>query len=266
MYYFSLYKEFIKIRFKTAAEYRSNTILMGISQIIGYLSEFIVLWIMISQFRQMGQWNAYELMLIYAMNLTGYSLANFFIYNTSNDLADLIRTGELDGVVTKPTNPFLYLCCSHFTTGYWAHLLLTGSLMVFCFIKLQVHFTAVKVLFLLVSIIGSALIQGSVQLISVIPAFWFVKSTSIRAFQWMSYDFVKYPISIYHKSIQFILTFVIPYAFVSFYPLQYLLGKNDFCMFHPVVQFLTPVIGITLAFLAYRFWLLGLKHYNSSGS
>jgi len=85
MYYFDLYKEFIKIRFKTAAEYRSNTILMGISQIIGYLSEFIVLWIMLSKFHQMGQWNAYELMLIYAMNLTGYSLANFFIYNCTYD-------------------------------------------------------------------------------------------------------------------------------------------------------------------------------------
>ena len=44
------------------------------------------------------------------------------------------------------------------------------------------------------------------------------------------------------------------------------LEKNDFLMFHPVVQFLTPAVGILLAFLAYRFWLLGLKHYNSSGS
>ena len=28
----------------------------------------------------------------------------------------------------------------------------------------------------------------------------------------------------------------------------------------------TAAVGILLAFLAYRFWLFGLKHYNSSGS
>jgi len=251
---------------KTAAEYRGSTIISGVCQIIGYLSEYIVLWIMVSKFNQMGQWNAYEIMLIYAMNLMGYSLANAFVYRTCGRLEEQVRSGDFDGIITKPVNPFLYLCCIGFMYGYWAHMLLATLVMVFCFIKLQIVFTTVKVIFLISAILGSALIQGSVQIITAVPCFWFVKSNAIRAVQWYSRDFAQYPISIYHKAVQFFMTFVVPYAFISFYPLQYLLGKNDFMMFHPVVQFLTPAVGIVMAFLAYRFWLLGLKHYNSSGS
>ena len=266
MYYLELYWEFIKIRIKTAVEYRGETIVTGIAQFIYYGAQFATLWIMVSKFQQMGKWSAYEVLLIYSMNLIGYSLANTFIYRTCHRLEELIRTGDFDGIITKPTNPFMYLSCSGFMYGYCFHLTLAITLMVVAFIKLGVAFTFVKTLFLIISILGSALIQGSIQLLTYVPAFWTVKNNAIRGMQWMVYDFVKYPISIYHKAIQILLTFVIPYAFISFYPLQYLLGKDDFLMFHPVVQFLTPAVGILLAFLAYRFWLFGLKHYNSSGS
>lgn len=266
MYYLDLYWEFIKIRIKTMAEYRAETLITGTSQIIGYFARFVVLWIMVSKFQQMGQWNAYEIMLIYSMNLLGYSLANVFIYRTCHNLVDLIHTGDFDGIITKPTNPFMYLCCSGFMYGYWAHITLCVGMMIFCFNKLGITFTIVKVLFLILSIIGSALIQGAVQLASYVPTFWIIKSNAIQSISHYAEDFAEYPISIYNKLIQVILTFVIPYAFISFYPLQYLLGKDDFLMFHPVVQYLTPAVGLFMAFLAYRFWLLGLKHYNSSGS
>ena len=138
--------------------------------------------------------------------------------------------------------------------------------MFFCFEKLGITFPLFKFLFLISTILSGALIQGSIQLMTMVPTFWMVKSEAILALKWQAYDFVKYPISIYHKSVQIILTVIIPYAFISFYPLQYLLEKEDYLLFHPVLQFLSPIVGILMAILSYRLWLWGLKHYNSSGS
>ena len=255
MYYWDLYKEFIKIRIKTAMEYRANTIIFGISQMVNYLADFILVWIMVSKFRQMGQWNAYEIMLIYAVNLMGYAIASAFLFNSRTSFVEKVRTGEFDAVLTKPTNPLLYLCTSGFNAGYWAHALLSTLLMAFCFTKLGTAFTLPKLLFLLITILSGALIQGSVQLITMVPTFWMVKSSAILQLHWQAYDFAKYPISIYHKSVQIILTLIIPYAFISFYPLQYLLEKNDFLLFHPMLQFLSPVVGLLMSLGAYMLWI-----------
>jgi ABC-2 type transport system permease protein len=127
--------------------------------------------------------------------------------------------------------------------------------------------TPLKILFLCVSILGAALIQSAGFLFTSIPSFWIIQNNSLRDILFHQLKgFVDYPISLYSKFIQVILTLVIPYAFLSFYPSQFFLGKNDFLMFHPIFQYLTPILGIILFFLAYKFWLFGINHYKSTGS
>jgi len=98
-------------------------------------------------------------------------------------------------------------------------------------------------------------------------SFWIVQSLAIRdIFIHGIRRFVDYPISIYHRSIQVLVTFVIPFAFVNFYPVQYLLGGKDEVLFHPALQYGTPFVGIVLFVLAYRFWKIGINNYQSTGS
>jgi ABC-2 type transport system permease protein len=78
-------------------------------------------------------------------------------------------------------------------------------------------------------------------------------------------DAVNYPISIYGKAITILLTFGIPYAFISFYPAQYLLDGKGETLFHPVLQYGTPVVGIVMFLLAYKFWTIGVNRYESTG-
>jgi len=74
-------------------------------------------------------------------------------------------------------------------------------------------------------------------------------------------EFAFYPILIYPKFIGFILTWIIPYAFASFYPADYFLHKG-----FEHYSMLTPVIAIILWVIALRVWEFGLKNYSSTGS
>ena len=266
MYYFGLYMEFIKIRLKSMVEYRAETLWTGIAQAAGYFAEFAVIWVMISKFGTIGAWNPYEIMLLYALNLFTYALAGSFFYRTSNSLPDRIRTGTFDEVITRPTNPLLYLTCSGFLYGYFSHMIVSIVIMSICFYNLAITITFSKIVFLIIALIGGALIQSSIFMFVAVPSFWIVKNDAISSLLWSGRDFIKYPISIYNKAIQVILTLILPFAFINFYPAQFLLSKNDFLMFHPIFQFLAPAVGGILFFCAYRFWLCGIKHYNSSGS
>ena len=74
-------------------------------------------------------------------------------------------------------------------------------------------------------------------------------------------NLAQYPISIYKKGMIFIFTFIIPYAFINYYPLLYFLDKKDniLYMFSPLLVF----IFLIPCLLSFK---IGLKHYSSTGS
>jgi ABC-2 type transport system permease protein len=267
MYYLPLYFKFIKIRLQSMIEYRSAFLSGVLAQFISYGSSFLLIWIMISHFKTLNGWKSYEVLFLYSLNLCSYALAAFFLFNPCNQLSNMIQTGEFDDVLTKPLNPFLYLISREFNIGYFSHLSLSIFIIVICFAKLGIIVTPIKIVFLIVTITGSTLIQSSAFLFTSVPSFWLIQNNSLpKVFFHQLTDFIRYPISLYNRVIQVFLTLVIPYAFINFYPAQYFLHKEDFLIFHPVFQYLTPLVGLVLFTLAYRFWTYGIKNYKSTGS
>lgn len=62
------------------------------------------------------------------------------------------------------------------------------------------------------------------------------------------------------------MLYVVPFAFVNYFPAQYLLRKEDMAAYPEIYMYLTPVIGIGMYLLAYAFWRFSLKYYKSSGN
>lgn len=267
MSYALLYLEFIKLQILGVLHYKKAFTLGLIAQIASYGAEFLLLWIIITKFQDINGWNSYEVLLLYALNLCSYALASFFLASPSFRLSMMIKDGTFDEILTKPLNSFLYLVCREFNSGYLSHLLLSIVAMWVAISHLNFSFTLVHTLFFILIIISGALIQGAALLITAIPSFWVVENTSLKeVFFFQMKNFIKYPISIYPAPIQILLTFILPYAFINFFPIQYFLNKNDFSFFSPVFQYLSPVFGVVLFVIAYLFWLIGIKNYKSTGS
>ena len=78
----------------------------------------------------------------------------------------------------------------------------------------------------------------------------------------MTNEFVNYPISVYNKAVQNILTYVIPFAFTSYFPaLYFLTGENP--LFNIGMTMLVSVVVMGVGVLI---WNKGLKAYESAGS
>lgn len=56
-------------------------------------------------------------------------------------------------------------------------------------------------------------------------------------------------------------TWILPLACVQYYPLLYLLGKNDRLLYA-----FTPLAGFVFFVPCWLFWKFGLRHYRSTGS
>src|ERR1035437_310685 len=105
-------------------------------------------------------------------------------------------------------------------------------------IALHLHFGILDVALLFLFVISGSVIMASLNLIAATSAFWTINSHIVIESVSSLSDFALYPIMIYPKFIGFLLTWIIPYAFASFYPANYFLHKG-FAMY----SFFSPLIA-----------------------
>ena len=112
------------------------------------------------------------------------------------------------------------------------------------------------------------MIDFGISLAVATVAFWFVRVDALRwAVMSLEQEFTRYPLDIYSRGVQLTLTFVLPFAFMNYYPASWLLHKAPGAVhLAPQVGVVTPLIGLACTSLAYAFWRAGLRRYQSTGS
>lgn len=263
--YAELYLAFAKITFLTQLEYRGQYFMRLLSKVIAWSSGFIMILVLLDRFQVIGTWSKYQVLFLYALDMLSYSIAATFFMGPFGRLPRLIQRGELDQILLRPVNPMVYLVCTKVSAGYTSNYVIGIAMIAICIGRLGISFEIGSFLWLCVVLLGASLIQASAFIATAVPAFWILKSDGLQEIFYKNLeDFIAYPLSIYNKGIQILLTFVLPYGFINFYPSQHFLGKQE--LFHPVFQYLTPVVGLALFAGAYRFWKAGLDVYEGTGS
>ena len=127
--------------------------------------------------------------------------------------------------------------------------------------SLGIQWTPLNLVYLILSVISGGVIFIALNLITCVSAFWIMDSVPVTRLVFDNHLFAQYPLTIYPKAIGIWLTWLIPYGFTSFYPANYLLGRDI-----GALAYLGPVIATFLIIIAYRFWLFCLRHYSGTGS
>jgi ABC-2 type transport system permease protein len=123
------------------------------------------------------------------------------------------------------------------------------------------------VIFVPLIALGGACIDLGISLFIATAAFWFIRVDALR---WivlqLEQEFTRYPLAIYSRGVRLLLAFVLPFAFMNYFPATYFLNKTENGLgLPPAIGLLTPLIGALFATCAYAFWRLGLKRYQGVG-
>jgi ABC-2 type transport system permease protein len=267
MYLAKLYFRYVVLQLKAEMEYRATFSPGIIMQMFGYISGFFTIWILFSKFNSIGDWGFYEVAFLYSLNLITYSISSAILWSPMMNIETKVQQGDFDGILCKPINPLLHLIGTEFNYIFLSNIAIAFVMLGITFSGLQIVWTFANVIWLIVVILGGALIQGAILIMSGSISFWFIKSNSIvSTFIYGIRGFINYPITIYSVGIRVLLTFIIPYAFVNFYPAKFFLDKTGDDMFFSNFKFGTPIVGIIMLILAILIWNAGVKKYESTGS
>lgn len=126
--------------------------------------------------------------------------------------------------------------------------------------QIQFTWSVTSTLSLLILIIGATLIRGGIYIMMGTVTFWTKSVSDFAGFTQEFFDkTTMYPLSIYPRLMQLILTYLIPIGWISYYPAKDLL--------HGINQgvFITLIIGILVMTIAGIFFKTGLRNYESAG-
>jgi ABC-2 type transport system permease protein len=259
--YAQLYWFFLIQRLKILMEYRVNFIIGASSTFFLQGSSILGIWVVMRQIPSLNGWSLDEVLLIYGLVTLSKSINHMFADNLWTIGRVYIRSGGFDRFLVRPIDPLFHLLADRFCHDGIGNFIVGAVLVARSSAVLGILWTPLNLLYLVVAVISGGFIFIALNLLTCVSAFWIMDSVPVTRLVYDNHLFVQFPLSIYPKAIGIFLTWLIPYGFTSFYPSNYLLGRDI-----GPLAFLSPVIATFLMFIAYRFWLFGLRHYSGTGS
>ena len=256
-----IYFKSLGMHLKSELEYRVSFILSFLSQILVFFTYYFVILALFTKFDHIKGFTMYEVLLCFSVIQFGYSFNEVFARGLDK-FDQLIIRGEFDRLLVRPQNIIIQVLCSNSDFVKLSRLIQAIIVMIIALLHLHIEWNIMKIVTLLLMMISACVIFFGIFLVSASYCFYTVQGLEVRnVFTDGGKHMAQYPIGVFSKGFVIFFTFIIPYAFVNYYPLLYFLGKsnNIWYAFSPiiVILYLIPCVII---------FYLGLKRYASVGS
>lgn len=248
-------------------QYRIDAVLRSLAVFLREATGILVVFFTLLKFDTLGGWNIYEMLFLFSILFLTYGIMIIF-FTGLRDFGKTVRDGSFDRFMLRPRGLLFQII---FVNSDWFAALGHGGLGITLFLisagKVGINWNFMNALYYIFTIAGGVLIQGAVFLIIAVLNIYLLQTDSLKELlYWNMRKFAGYPISIFNKIIQTIMIYIMPFAFVNYFPAQYLLRKDDMRNYPVVYMYITPIVGLLMYLVAYAFWRFSIRYYKSSGN
>lgn len=256
-----LYLNFITLNLKSQMQYKLSFLLTTLGQFITAFTTFFGLYFIFSRVTAIGDFTYEQVLLCFAVVMMAFSIGEM-IGGGLAVFPRMLGNGEFDRAIVRPRNILLQILMPNMDFTRMG--LLLQAVLVLCYaIPISgVQWTWEKLLTLCLMILcGSALFFGLFLLKAACSFFTIESLDFMNIFTYGARQFGRYPFSVYGNGVLKFLTFVVPLALFQYYPLLYLLDREENMLF----MFL-PVLTLLYLIPCFAFFRFGLSRYKSIGS
>ena len=257
----SIYWRYLLMRVKVRLAYRGDFLLNAAGDLLVAAIGVVFLWAIFSHVPDIAGWSFHEVLFIWGMAETATGL--FFVLFQGLWFVNqryLLR-GELDRVLLRPLDPYLQVLIDNVNIEDLPVGLL-GAGMIAMAIPGLPPLSVAQWLMLPVFIAGGIAILGGVLTGVSSAGFRIHHRGTAVGLVYQASVFNRYPLDIFHGRIQLLLTWVVPFAFVAFFPATWYCGRTEWLPF----AFAQPVVAAAVLTGGVALWKRGLLSYRSPGT
>ena len=268
-----LYVRLAIARVRGRMGYRVGFLLMILGVFVANTFEFVALLVLFGQVRLLGGWNSHEVALLWGMSQMSFAIAEAFGHGFEG-LAPQVRSGEFDQVLVRPLPVFFQVFASDFQAQRIGRFLQGATAVWFSrsdpaslpwqasnWTMLTFAVTTGAVIFFATFVLGGAWALRVVDGQELMNTFTYGGAT-----------LASYPLDLFSDPIRRAATWVLPLAFVNYFPALALLGRVapdgilPFGLSPITLALSAPIVALMYLGIAVVVWDRSVMRYQGTGT
>ncbi|MBN2490185.1 MAG: ABC-2 family transporter protein [Planctomycetes bacterium] len=258
----SLYTGFFVQSLKARLAYRADFLSELFASLLATAAGILFVVLLFHRIPDLGGWRREEVLFLYGLSLVPYGIFNIFSINLYEFADRYIIEGRFDRLLLRPMPTLAQLLMERSRLTALQEVAVGLGVALWAGARLGLAWSAVDLLWLGVVAVSGAVILLAVFSILASLSFFFEDRIGVNAPVWNLIQFGRFPLPIFGPWLGAVLSWVIPFGFVTFYPATHFLGRSAF----RTLCYATPLVAAAFALLGLAVWTLGVRGYRSTGS
>ncbi|MGM1060773.1 ABC transporter permease [Saccharothrix sp. Mg75] len=233
---------------------------------MGQLVELAAILVLFGRVSSLGGFSLDEVVLVYALAGVAFGLADM-VAGQLDELPAQIRTGAFDVVLLRPLGTLAQVMASDLHLRKVGRIGASLVALVWALARNDIAWSPATALLVVPAPLSGAVIFGSIWVVANAVCFWLVEGQEMaNAVTYGSGTFTSYPVTVYGPWLRRFFAFVVPGAFVAYYPSLALLGRPDPLGGPALLGWVSPLVAVATAVVAGLVWRFAVRHYRGTGS
>jgi ABC-2 type transport system permease protein len=257
-----LYRRLLGAHFRSLLEYEADFLILAAATVLIQVINIVYLSALFAKVPVINGWTFWSVVMMFGAVALAEGVGSLFFDGMWN-LAWQINRGELDYFLVRPYPVALQSSSAAVGINGLSNIVTGGLMIGFGLAHSEIAWTPWLAALGVLLLISSIVIKVSINLATNSACFWLSSPSPMFAFAMHQVgDLARFPLSIYPFALKAVLGLVLPFAFISFFPIAYLLDTGS----AKWVGLLTPLTAAYCLGVAALIFKRGLARYESAGN
>jgi ABC-2 type transport system permease protein len=259
------WRRLVGAQIRSQWQYRVSFVLDLCGNFLISFIDFLAVLVIFHNTKALGAWSVREVAFLYAFSSIAFALTDLLMGHL-DQFPQKIRDGTFDILLVRPRSTLYQVVSSDFQLRRLGKAIQGVIVLGLVIGSLHIDWNVGRVAMLAVMVPAAIVIFSSVWVVGGCLAFWTTDGGEFtNAFTYGGSFMAQYPIDILGVWVRRFLAYVVPLAFVCYFPALYILDKPDTLGLPKFVNFLSPLVAVAAAVIAGKVWQFAVRHYRSAG-
>ncbi|HVH68261.1 MAG TPA: ABC-2 family transporter protein [Gemmatimonadales bacterium] len=247
---------FWRINLAEDLQYRANFVASVLGTVFNMATALLTLALFFHHTTTLGGWDYWEIVVLLGVFNALSGVIETVLRPGIGQLADEVRSGELDLVLVKPVDPQGYVSFRRLDVWRLTDIVLGLALAGYALARLDRVPSLAQLMAFALTLSAAAIVVYAIWVTLMSLAFWFVSVENIAVLFDSVFEGARYPVSAYPGALRFLFVYLIPIAWTTTIPASALTGR-----LRPEVGLLAVLVAALVFALARALWRAALKRY-----